>query len=347
METKLTEKLARQVLLGTAVGDSVGLPAEGMSRKAIARRWRGVWRQRLVFGCGMVSDDTEHTVFVAQALCRCGGEAEIFRRLLARRLRWWFACLPPGVGLATARSILRLWCGVPPIRSGVFSGGNGAAMRSALIGAYFAGNPRRLEEFVHASTRMTHSDPKAQTAALAVAVSAAAIVSAGPGARISPLDILAQWRACGANDPEWLGIMDKLKRAFLANLPVAGLAAAMGLEKAVSGYAYHSVPVALYSWQRHQGDYATSLTSVFDCGGDTDSVGAICGALAALQAEIPPAWLAGLRDWPLSRSYLDDLAKRLVSGSHGGISLRWAAYPLRNVVLLVVVLAHALRRILP
>jgi ADP-ribosylglycohydrolase len=48
------------VLLGTVVGDTLGLPAEGMSRQRIQRRWRGEWRHRLFFSRGMMSDDTEH-----------------------------------------------------------------------------------------------------------------------------------------------------------------------------------------------------------------------------------------------------------------------------------------------
>ena len=40
------------VLLGTAVGDALGLPAEGLSPRRIARRWRGDWRMRLFFWVG-------------------------------------------------------------------------------------------------------------------------------------------------------------------------------------------------------------------------------------------------------------------------------------------------------
>jgi len=49
-------------------------------------------------------------------------------------------------------------------------------MRSALIGAYFADNELRRREFVAASTQMTHTDPRAETTALAVAEIAAWIV---------------------------------------------------------------------------------------------------------------------------------------------------------------------------
>lgn len=73
------------LLLGCAVGDSVGLPAEGLSKTNIHRRWNGVWKQRLLFGRGMISDDTEHTLIVAECLVRSKGDVELFRQMLAWR----------------------------------------------------------------------------------------------------------------------------------------------------------------------------------------------------------------------------------------------------------------------
>ena len=83
----------------------------------------------------MVSDDTEHTCLVAQALCAAPTDADRFARHLARGLRWWLLGLPAGIGSATLRATLKLWLGFPPARSGVFSAGNGPAMRSAILGA--------------------------------------------------------------------------------------------------------------------------------------------------------------------------------------------------------------------
>src|SRR5689334_12933345 len=101
------------VLLGTAVGDALGLPAENLSPGRIRRWWKGQWRMRLVFGRGMISDDTEHTLMVAQALLSDSTDPRAFQRALGRKFRWWFAALPGGVGLATAKACLRLWLGVP------------------------------------------------------------------------------------------------------------------------------------------------------------------------------------------------------------------------------------------
>ena len=129
------------LLLGTAVGDALGLPAENLSAEKIRRRWRGRWKMRLIFGKGMVSDDTEHTLMVAQALLEHPDDVAAFQRALAWKFRWWFAALPDGVGLAPARACLKLWLGFPPEKSAVTSAGSGPAMRSAIIGARFAGAP--------------------------------------------------------------------------------------------------------------------------------------------------------------------------------------------------------------
>jgi hypothetical protein len=142
-------------LLGTAVGDALGLPAEGMSRQRIERRWHGQWRHRFLFGHGMVSDDTEHTLFVAQALLAHPNDPAAFQRCLAWKLRLWLLGIPAGIGFATLRAILKLWLGFPPARSGVHSAGNGPAMLSAIIGAYFFDEPEKRREFVAAATSLT------------------------------------------------------------------------------------------------------------------------------------------------------------------------------------------------
>jgi len=159
-------------LLGTAVGDSLGLPYEGLSARRAAKLFPDTSKHHLVFGKGMVSDDTEHAAFVAQALIHSRGNVDVFQKRLARSLRWWFLALPAGVGFATARSILKLWIGFSPQKSGVFSAGNGPAMRSPVLGVACGHNAEKLKQFVKASTEITHSDPKAYYAALAVALAA-------------------------------------------------------------------------------------------------------------------------------------------------------------------------------
>ena len=335
------------VLLGTAVGDSLGLPAENLSARQIQKRWPGPWRHRFVFGRGMVSDDTEHTVFVAQCLADGPTDPKTFQRKLAWKLRWWLLGLPAGIGFATLRAILKLWLGFPPSRSGVFSAGNGPSMRSALIGAYFAGKDHAIEsivDYVRASTRLTHTDPKAEVAALAVALTAYRSVNDLSESR---LDNLRALRTLG--DPEdtaWASLVDKMLDAHQHQLTVAEFARDLDLENGVTGYSYHTVPVALYAWLRHFGDYRAGLEAVLSCGGDTDTVGAITRALLAINCPIPEDWHAGMCDYPLSRSYLEQLAAALESGYRKPPMFLWIALPLRNLIFLIVVLAHVCRRLI-
>ena len=88
----------RGLILGTAIGDSVGLAAEGISRRRNHKLFKQHWKQRLFLGYGMMSDDTEHTVFVAQALLAHPDNVILFRKRLARSLRWWLLSLPAGIG---------------------------------------------------------------------------------------------------------------------------------------------------------------------------------------------------------------------------------------------------------
>jgi len=92
----------RGVLLGTAVGDSIGLPAEGLTPGRAARLFPGRWRQQLFLGSGMISDDTDHTVFVAQSLLAHPASPSAFQRRLAWCLRLWLLSLPALLGLPKA-----------------------------------------------------------------------------------------------------------------------------------------------------------------------------------------------------------------------------------------------------
>ena len=62
-------------LLGCAVGDAIGLPYEGLSKRRGIRLLGAPDRHRFLFGRGMVSDDTEHTCMVAMALCQHPADA--------------------------------------------------------------------------------------------------------------------------------------------------------------------------------------------------------------------------------------------------------------------------------
>src|SRR4051812_14341818 len=91
----------RGVLLGTAVGDALGLPREGLSPRRAQRLFGNSLRHAFFLRRGMCSDDTEHTVFAAQAWLEANGDDARFAEKLAAQLRWWLLGVPAGVGFAT------------------------------------------------------------------------------------------------------------------------------------------------------------------------------------------------------------------------------------------------------
>jgi ADP-ribosylglycohydrolase len=340
------------LLLGTAVGDALGLAAENLSPDRIRRRWKGEWSMRFFLGRGMISDDTEHTLMVAQALLSHPHEAAGFQRALAWKFRWWFAGLPGGVGLATAKACLKLWLGVPARNCAVPSGGSGPAMRSAILGAYFADDAPRRREFVRASSQLTHRGWQAETAALAVAEAAAVAVSGRRSTDVRPM-----FRAFRELSPEveWQQRLSQMESALGRNDSVSDFAHTLGLEKGVSGYSLHVVPVALYAWLRHPGDFRSAVVAALDCGGDTDTVGAILGALCGASGGpqgIPHEWIDGLAEWPRSVAFIRAVARRLAEQRESGrplgeLSYFWPGLIPRNMFFLVVVILHGLRRLLP
>jgi hypothetical protein len=148
---------------------------------------------------------------------------------------------------------------------------------------------------------------------------------------------------------------------------VAEYADALGQQNGVSGYIAHTVPVALYAWLRHPDDFRAAVEAAILLGGDTDTTGAVTGALAGASlgaAAIPPEWLSACCDWPRSARWIRALAERLggapapetsherdVRGTAGvppaPLPLCWPALPLRNLVFLALVLGHGFRRLLP
>jgi len=340
-------------ILGTAIGDAIGLPYEGLSPCMAMRMLGAPERHRLMFGRGMVSDDTEHTCMVAQALIASGGDVEAFTRQLARRLRLWLVSLPAGTGLATLRACFKLCLGVSPSNSGVFSAGNGPAMRSPILGAAIEDH-ELLKHFVRASTRLTHTDPKAEYGAFAVALAAnlACRDSAVDGHDF--LQMLRRQFAEQSSD-ELLELLDQAVESVARNETPRTFAASLGLAKGVSGYAYHTVPVAIHAWLSHQKDFRQAIMEVVRCGGDTDSTAAIVGGIVGCNVGkegIPAEWLQGLWEWPRTVSWMERLAEQLhsveVSGSPT-MPLRLSPLGIvaRNSFFLGVVLTHGFRRLLP
>ncbi len=339
-------------ILGTAVGDAIGLPYEGLSPRRASKLLGFPNQHRLLFGFGMVSDDTEHTCIVAQSLIASGRNLVEFQSQLAWRFRWWLLGFPAGIGLATLRSILKLWIGVSPDKSGVFSAGNGPAMRAAILGVAI-GDLDRLREVVRIATRITHTDPKAEYGAFAIALAAR---NACQATTISGEDFLSQLNSClGSDANQLISLISQAVESVKKSESTPQFAVGLGFSKGVSGYVYHSVPVAIHAWLSHQQDYQGAIIATIQCGGDTDSIAAMVGGIvgASVGKEgIPREWLSRLLEPSRSVEWIECLAKQLSQSIQTNmvsqpIQLLFPSLLLRNIFFLIVVLSHGFRRLLP
>lgn len=329
-----TISLLYGALLGTAVGDAYGLPFEGMTPKRIAKMSPEKAHYRLIpiLHGGMVSDDTEHAIMTVQAHIASGGNVLIFKQSLAWRLRFWLFRLPAGIGLATLRAIVKMCFGLR--ETGVFSAGNGGAMRTAVLGVLID-DIDELKEWVKASTRLTHTDPKAEQGALLIALLAWAETRHADWDTAQILHFA--FRHIDDNE-----LIEKVKN-FQPNAKTG-----------ISGYVYHTVPAVCAAWQQHRNTPLQGMQQLIAWGGDTDTTCAIFGGVVGVRHG-ESLWQAVSGAWcepVLRHDYFADLATQAIevqANRQAQKPLAWggAMTCLRNVGFMAIVLAHGFRRLLP
>lgn len=329
-------------LLGVAIGDSLGLPFEGLSDRRITKRLGSrPLRQTFLLGRGMLSDDTEQSCLVIEAFRLSEGDVQLFQQRFAKRLIGWFLAIPAGIGLATIKSCLRLLVGVPPNLSGVRSAGNGAAMRAPVLGALFPHDAQARRTFCDACSIVTHTDQRAIDGARVMAESVALSPQVVDGS-LGRNDFLAHLTS-QCESQEWKAVLSQME----AKGDAREFAKSIGSFGKVTGYVMQSVPVAIYIWLSEPQKPRSGLETAIRLGGDTDTVGAMLGALygASLGPNaFPDEWRNRISDYPRSASYLEGLTDFKSSAVP---KVLWPLCLIRNMFFLLVVVAHGLRRLLP
>lgn len=330
-------------LLGIALGDSLGLPFEGLGRRRIKRLGALPLRQRLVAGRGTVSDDTDHAELTLRAWCESDGDVGRFAEALARGLRRWFLALPPGIGMATTKACLRLCAGVGSARSGVHSAGNGPLMRATVIGLLPVSDDL-MRELCDASTRITHTDDRAVAWARVIANVTRAFAS---GMSLEHVKIFG---LCGVEHRD-------VGQSFIAAMesachsePTAVFAARIGCGERVSGFVMHTGPITVHAALSHKDSVLEAIGACIACGGDTDTTASIAGGIVGARHGIDQAGeklLDRIVDWPRGITKLRRVSRATTAGVKPESTSFFLAATFRNFVMLVVVLWHAGRRLFP
>ncbi len=334
-------------LLGTSLGDGLGLVAEGMSAAAIARRFGRVDRFMLLPGRGIVSDDTEQAALVAQSLAREPSDVGRCVRALRRSLAGWFLRLPWGLGLATLRACVRILIGLR--ESGVRSAGNGASMRAPIVGVFFAHSPERRRSFGEALARVTHTDPQGVEAALFAAEVAAHCALQSPAHATTTATRATLIAAASAIVTE-----PSLRDAITSAVALAeggSSPAEAGLALGNTGFVLHTLPLAAFCFVRSGGDPLEAIVDAIAAGGDADTTAAIVGAWAgALHGAdaLPAPLLARLQGGPFGEAHLRALALDLERRLAGDASPPRARFSptvamARNLALFPIVLVQGVR----
>jgi len=292
--------------LGTFVGDALGREVEGWSWEQIRAR-HGILKG---IGEGLFTDDTEMMIGIMEALRE---EPGFDPALTARRFLENFHPFR-GYGPRIYGIMARLRQGTPWDRAGTDSWGNGGAMRIAPIGFFFYDEREQLREIALLCTRITHRHPQGVAGALAQALA----VGIATGKRIEeePIDNLSFLEEIvqGVHGVDG-GVAVELKR--IAEMERGGDLDAK-IERIAFTFprdvsAIGSVPAAIAAFLLNDDFQATVQTAV-NCGGDTDTIGAMAGAIAGAyygRAAIPSAWLEPLENGEKGRDYVASLAEEL------------------------------------
>ena len=299
-------------LAGLALGDALGMPTQAMSPEQIRAVYGTI--TGLVDGdasqpyapgmpAGSVTDDTEQALLIASLLVRGRGTSsgrvaldagEFAHALLA----WEDSMIQRGsldlLGPSTKAALERVRAGEDPLTVGGAGTTNGAAMRVTPIGiAMPTVDPEAFADAVWSSCQATHATRQGfQSAALV-----AAAVSFGIDAARSPsLDLRSLlWKALSYVDslPErgaWTpdpDVVAATRRAMqLVANPASSSLECLVEQVGTSVASAQAIPMAFALLARDPSPQA--LLDAANIGGDTDTIGAIAGAIlgAALGFEV-------------------------------------------------------------
>ncbi|MEU0566165.1 ADP-ribosylglycohydrolase family protein [Nonomuraea sp. NPDC005983] len=174
------------------------------------------------------------------------------------------------------------------------SWGNGAAMRVAPLGAWFADDLAQVVRQAALSAQVTHTHPEAVAGAVAVAVAAATAVREPD---LSPGRFLDR---VGEHVPASMvreGIAEARQLLTISDPALA--AQVLGNGRQVS--AQDTVPFTLWVAARERHDFETAMWTTATAGGDVDTTCAIVGGIVAASGSAePPEWrrrCEPLPDW--------------------------------------------------
>ena len=299
----VAENRALGTLLGLAVGNLLGLPVEGWSASAIAARLpAGLSEIDPRENSLPMDDDLAQAVELAEALVA----GDDFVADFAQRLVRWRRENGRGIGITTSAVIDLLEEGTPPPEAARFIyeerdhiAPNGGVMRCAPVALARHSDPARLVQDSAATCAVTHYSPSCQWSCIIVNATISLLLK-GCVSTIEDLVEAATADGAPAEVGEWAmrapGNIDRL--AF---------------DQGHIGHTLLCMQAGLWSLTTPL-DFERALVQVVNAGGDTDTNGAVAGAVLGARYgadAIPQRWV----DCIPQRTRLEDLALKLVNAA--------------------------------
>ncbi len=285
-------------MIGSAIGDSLGKPVEGSRKPQIQEDgFSGRW-----------TDDTHMMIGVAESLLAnegFNGNHMADRFVKRYRDQPWrgYGPGPPKVfswiqkGISWKEASRRLYGG-----SGSY--GNGAAMRVAPVGLLHNDKPGKLRETARAQAQITHAHELGKEGAAIQAYAVALAVNADPSMDLDREDYISKLERFTDNTT----YISKI-RTIRALIP--GADRSKVVDELGNGFeAHNSVPAAIYSFLNRPDSYRECVKGAIGLGGDTDTIGAMSGAINGAYngiEELPVEWRMKLE----SGEHIEKLAKDL------------------------------------
>lgn len=270
-----------------AIGDSLGAD------------WEGSFAPGRIKEIGAYyTDDTAMTIGVAQSLIECGGfnvehMTEKFIENYEREPWRGYAMGPPTIfRMIKEQGVVKTELDKIFYPGGSF--GNGSAMRVSPIGLFYHDSPLKLRKVASKSSKITHSHPLGVEGAVIEAYAVALALKEEPDfiGKLIEFTVENSYK----KKLELIRLLIDKKESNSEIVRKLG----NGIE------AFNSVPLAIYSFLANS-SFEDSVVYAVESGGDTDTIAAMCGAIAGAKygvEAIPDAWLEKLEN----RSYLEKLA---------------------------------------
>lgn len=299
MNTAVGNDRARGALLGLAVGDALGAPAENLRPSEIRRRWGRI--EGFVSDDPAGTDDTEYAIFSGLLLARHGSALDVSH--VERAWHHWIADLDEGpfrgAGFSERGTLenLRRGLAAPISAQHRHAWSDGLAMRAAPFGVFAAGRPAEAARLVAVDGRVSHEGEGIYGGQAVAAGVAAAMVGSGLASVIAaalsvvPMDSWTARSLRRAVTAAQRPYPDRLtmERAVRSAVVIAGYP--------WTDLAPEAVGLAFGAFTAARGDFPAAVLTAVNMGRDADTTAAVAGALAgALNGEsaIPADWAGAI-----------------------------------------------------